>query len=306
MLRGNTNWNLYKTFIAVYETKNMRQASEILGITRTAVSQNIKELSNQLGIKLFTAHSKGVEPTDEANSIYPKIKNAVESITIAENSVAKLNDENNKTVKIALSGVSTGTLIKGYLKEFYTKYPDIRLEISQLKDLDLIKQKQVDMIIGVKDIMNQNLKIINVYKTHPVFIVSKEFLKKHGLSNTISKEQLSKLPIIMLKDKDIVWKQENEVEESLSTILPVTAPDMTYSMVENSIGVGISSKEALKLLNATNNTDLVSLNVHDMPLNPVQFVCGYNGNLAKSARIFVDGLVESCKQQLSPGKIKKA
>ena len=106
MKQSNTNWNHYKTFITVYEVKNMHRASNILGITRSAISHNMKELGNQLGVALFTPHSKGVEPTNDAIDIYPMIKSAVESITRAESHASASGSESRSTVKKAVSAAS--------------------------------------------------------------------------------------------------------------------------------------------------------------------------------------------------------
>ncbi len=41
---SNINYNLYKSFLVVYETKNISRAADLLYISQPAVSHNIKEL----------------------------------------------------------------------------------------------------------------------------------------------------------------------------------------------------------------------------------------------------------------------
>ena len=295
MKNTNTNWNLYKTFVAVYGTKNLSHASKILGISNVAVGQNIRELSNQLGVKLFTSHRKGVEPTAEADSIYPKILGAIELIADAESSMAELSNKSKTVIKIAVSAISAEIFLKDYLKEFCIKYPEVKPEISKIED-NLAKQKQQDFIIDVKYRIPHSFKTISLFNTSLTFIAAKAFLKKHGLSTAISKDQLLKFPIIIRKGG--FWTDfcaQTGLEKVPFITLPITSADMVYSMTKNSIGIGFFSKE----LSGGNNDNLVALNVNDIPLPmAVQFVCGYNEKLTKSARAFAEGFAKFCKERL--------
>ena len=301
MKHGNTNWNLYKTFIAVYEIKNMHRASSVLGTTRSAISLNIKELSNQLGAKLFVSHSKGVEPTSEAIAIYPMIKSAVELIIGAENNISKFNTKKKTTIKMAVLSTSAKILVQDYLKEFYTKHPEIKLEISGLGDTDLLAQKQQDLTIGTKRRIHNSLKTITLYTTKTAFVATKSFLKLHGLTHTISKEQLLKLPIIAHQGGTFAsFCKRAGFGHHMSTILSSVPTDMIYSMTKDSMGVGFLGKETCNLLNEINDINLVSLNVYDIDIEfpTVQIVCGYDGTLTKPARIFIDGFSKFCRNRL--------
>ena len=68
-MQRNIDLNLYKVFIKVYELKNISKASEALFVSQPSISHSIKELENQLNIKLFYRNSKGVEPTPEAKKL---------------------------------------------------------------------------------------------------------------------------------------------------------------------------------------------------------------------------------------------
>ena len=87
-VKSNTNWNLYKTFVTVFELKNMSHSATELGVTRAAIGQNIRELENQLGTKLFTPDKRGVIPTAEAVKIYPSIKKVTQIIHETESDLS--------------------------------------------------------------------------------------------------------------------------------------------------------------------------------------------------------------------------
>ena len=298
MLKGNTNWNLYKTFIAVYEIRNMHKAANTLGITRAAVSRNMKELGKQLGIVLFTSHSQGVEPTNEATNIYPIIKEAIELFTKAETLASKSNNENKTVVKIAIANTDTRLLLERYVKEFYVEYPDIKLKISNFEGMDLAKQKQQDVIIAAHYYIDPSFKTLSLYNTKSGFFVTKKFMKKHGITDTISKEQLFKLPIIARENgvwADFFAKQAG-LEKVPLNLIPTVSPYMVYSMAKNSVGAGFTGEKLLKLMAGSEDYGLILLNITDMTFPTMRYVFAYHETLSKPARIFVDGFLNFCQQ----------
>ena len=62
---SNYDFNKYKTFYAVAETKSFSKASDLLHISQPAISYAIKELEDTLKTKLFIRKSGGVLLTDD-------------------------------------------------------------------------------------------------------------------------------------------------------------------------------------------------------------------------------------------------
>jgi len=280
---NNTNFNLYKSFVVVYETRNLHRAAEILGVSRSAVGQNIKELNNQLGVILFTSTRKGVIPTSEANNLYPNIKNAITAIVESENSLQEFNSESGGIIKIAMTNSVLDLCIKDYLKEFCTKYPKVSIEFFGRDSMDLLKQGKIDFIIELDFFFkNQDIKTIDLFKLSSIFVVTKDFLIRHNLKSTMTKDDLMMLPIITQRES---WF---EFFGSTERFIISPSSDLTYIMAKNSLGVGFYCKE---LLDKTNDPDLVALNIKDITLPTAKVVCGYNNSLSRPARAFIDGLL---------------
>jgi len=252
-------------------------------VSREAVRKSIKELSNQLGFTLFIPHSKCVEPTDKAKEIYPQIKDAVQMLVGIE------SPKDDNVLKIAVAGSSAELFIKLYLKEFYAKHSDIQLEISKRECVDILKQKQLDLVIDVEAQIDKAIfRTTELFKLTGTFAATLEFIKKHNVPSTILKDDLFKLPIISRKG---AW-QEFLTLLGIDTNIPIiqsASTDMTLSMTMDSIGIGLLPKELLKVLP---NNNLVELNVQDLVQLPFKVLCGYTKNLSNTARAFIDGLVK--------------
>ncbi|MCG8552937.1 MAG: LysR family transcriptional regulator [Desulfobacterales bacterium] len=62
---------LLRFFTAVYEERNFTAASKRCFVSQPSISTSIKQLEEEVGSTLFTRHKKGVDPTKEADQLYP-------------------------------------------------------------------------------------------------------------------------------------------------------------------------------------------------------------------------------------------
>ena len=123
---SNINYNLYKSFLVVYETKNISRAAEILYISQPAVSHNIKELEKQLNIQLFYKKSNGMSATSEAEILYKYISSAFNSIWKGELTISDMAGLKTGVVKVGIPSYLTVLFLSDIITEFRTKYPNIK------------------------------------------------------------------------------------------------------------------------------------------------------------------------------------
>lgn len=79
-----TNLNLYRSFIAVYENGSISTAAKVLGLKQPTVTHNIKELEKTLGVILFIPHARGVTPTIAATKLYKYAKAGIDAFMKGE------------------------------------------------------------------------------------------------------------------------------------------------------------------------------------------------------------------------------
>ena len=108
---SNTNYNLYKSFLVVYETCNISKAAEQLFISQPAVSHNIKELEKQLGVQLFYKKSNGMSATSEATALYKYVSNAFNSIWKGEMTILDMTGLKTGVVKNLFSSLRINAFI---------------------------------------------------------------------------------------------------------------------------------------------------------------------------------------------------
>ncbi len=97
----NLEW--LRTFRAVYRTKSLSRASELLNISQPTVSQQLSTLESHLGQKLFTRKSKGVIETDEGRLLNTLVSGAIESLEEVESEISRKKSRLKTIITIGIS-----------------------------------------------------------------------------------------------------------------------------------------------------------------------------------------------------------
>lgn len=173
------NYNLYKIFCTVVETRNYAEASEELNVTEATISSHIKNLESQLGITLFFREKNKLQLTTEGMKLYDSIQNSIKDIDFAINSLIEENDISNAKITIGCpSHISIAYLAKNITKA-KKDYPNIRIDIigaanySEL--MDKLQKHVVDFV--VIDIIppeaKNEIRVKPIKKINNIFVLNK-------------------------------------------------------------------------------------------------------------------------------------
>lgn len=191
---------------------------------------------------------------------------------------------------MAVSSSTAEVFLKEYIKKFCEQHPDIRLEIFKREEIDLIKQKQMDLVIDLERFFKDtDFKTIELFPGADIFVATKIFLKEHNISDTISLTDLLRFPIIT---RETAWQsfcKHNNLDHRMYPLaVSLSTFDLVYSIINKTNGIVYYVRE---LLNMTKDHDLVTLNVEGASYPPIKYLCGYTRSLSKPACTFIDGFV---------------
>lgn len=173
-----------KYFAKVAETLNFSEAAKMLCITQSTLSQQIKQLENELDTPLLIRSSHKVTLSEAGELILPHVRRVIYE---AESCADRINDLN----KLASGSLSIGVtysfspILTETLLLFMKQYPKIRLDIyyKPMNELmELLKERVVDFVLAFKPtqsiegveshILFQNYLAAIVSEHHP--LASKE------------------------------------------------------------------------------------------------------------------------------------
>ena len=147
---SNYDFNKYKTFYAVAETKSFSKASELLHISQPAISYAIKELEETLKTKLFNRKRQGVELTDDGEKLMFYLQKAFSNIIKAERIITEREEEATGLIRIGIYSHISQYLLSDLIYEFKSIHHKVKFSIFQSSNPEMIehlKRRDLDFVI---------------------------------------------------------------------------------------------------------------------------------------------------------------
>lgn len=173
------NYNLYKIFCTVVETRNYAEASEKLFVTEATISSHIKNLESQLGITLFFREKNKLQLTNEGKKLYESINNPIKDIDFAVNSLCEENDISKAKITIGCpSHISIAHLSKN-ITRIKKDHPTIKIDTIGAANynelMDKLQKHIVDFV--VIDIIppeaKNEIRVKSLKKINNIFVSNK-------------------------------------------------------------------------------------------------------------------------------------
>lgn len=115
-------------FEAAARLGSFRLAAGELGITRSAVSHQVKALEQRLAVQLFRRDARRAELTQAGHTYYPAIREAFDQIEMQTRALRPSTADNELTVQVYVT-VALKWLIPR-LYDFERRYPDMKVRLS--------------------------------------------------------------------------------------------------------------------------------------------------------------------------------
>lgn len=125
-----TPYGEFSAFMAVAEHLNFTRAAKQLGIAPGTLSQTIRGLEEQLGVRLLNRTTRSVALTEAGEHLLTRLKPVVEEYRAAIDSINKFRDRPAGVVRLTVPPPAARSVIAPRLAAFMALYPDIKLEIS--------------------------------------------------------------------------------------------------------------------------------------------------------------------------------
>jgi len=124
-------------FVAVAETKSLKNAVERLHIAQPALSQSIRLLEEELRAELFVRSRRGMELTGAGHKFLDSAKQILREVERARERVSEEMDNPSGEVYFALPPSVGEVLSVPLFREVKRRYPNITLHIEEQTRLDL-------------------------------------------------------------------------------------------------------------------------------------------------------------------------
>lgn len=137
------NLKALEYFEAVARLTSVTKAAEEIGVSPSAVSQQLRQLESQLGVKLFRREKQRLVLTLDGDRLYHTANQAFRALRNARNAIARHRDARNLAVRVSPSfGVRW---LGPRLVDFIAENPDWRVRVDATPDLTEFETEAIDL-----------------------------------------------------------------------------------------------------------------------------------------------------------------
>ena len=142
-----SNPNSILAFVTVAREGSVSRAAELLNLTQPAVSHQIRRLSEDIGITLFTRTSRGLDLTADAKSLLPKAEQVLDAMTEFRRCASLQCGQVNGTLRLGTIIDPEFIRLGRLLSQLGAAHPNITTELVHGVSgeiLEKIQRRQVD------------------------------------------------------------------------------------------------------------------------------------------------------------------
>ncbi len=238
------NYEYYKVFYYVSQQGSLTAAAGKLCISQPAVSQALRQMEGEMGVKLFSRTSRGVQLTREGEVLYRYVKEGVERLMEGERMLEQMCNKDAGEVRIGASDMTLQFFLLPFLEEFHQKYPGIKVNVTNAptpETIDSLRAGKIDFGVVSTPFQNQGeIRSVPVKDIRNVFIAGSRFgyLKERSLDYSV----LLDLPCIFLEQNTSTrFFMDQFLEKQGIRVKPefeLAISDMVVQFARRNMGVG--------------------------------------------------------------------
>ena len=139
-------------FVKAAETLNFSDAARALNIAQSTLSQQIKQLEDELGVLLFDRNARTVSLTEPGAELLPFARRTILEADACRDRVNDICNLRGGTLTIGVT-YSFAPVLTETLVSFGREYPNIKLEVvyataSEL--MELLRNREVDFVLAFR------------------------------------------------------------------------------------------------------------------------------------------------------------
>ena len=169
-----------KYFVKTAETLNFSEAARLLYVTQSTLSQQIRQLEQELGTALFVRDSHSVSLTESGEQLLPLAKRTLQDAAACQDRIKDLQQMLSGSLNIGIT-YTFAPLLTETVMEFLKIYTGVKLNIfyKTMEELmDMLEKRELDFVLAFKPsrvypgveshVLFDNCLSIIVNRNHPL------------------------------------------------------------------------------------------------------------------------------------------
>jgi len=248
----DVNLRQVRAFLAVVSAGGFTRAAELLHISQPALTIRVKQLEDQVGLKLIDRSSRALELTPEGREIHPVFQKIIRDFDAAIADIKAYTHSELGILRIAaLPSFCTGPLASLFV-EFKQRNPKVTFVLKDAVGRRIgamVRAEEVDFGVGVQDALEADLDYVPLCEDRLMLVCP----AGHALDTqkSVGLHDIAAFPIVALTADTSVRRMVDAAFEAKGLALN-PACEATYmatavSMVRAGLGVTLLPSSAVEI-----------------------------------------------------------
>jgi len=229
-------------FIAVAQRRSFATAAVQLGVSRSRLSETIRELEGRLGVRLLNRTTRSVAPTVAGERLLAQIRPLLADFDAVLDSINAFRDKPAGLLRLTVPPPVASFMLAPLLSRFLDKYPAIDLEISVDGALTDIVAGRFDAGMRAGDRVERDMIAVRIgEEIRSVVVAAPEYLARHKRPTTPCDLGAHNCIRFRFPSGVIVpWqfeKKGRQVEAAVEGRLTVNDPELAVRAALDGVGV---------------------------------------------------------------------
>lgn len=253
-----------QTFLVVARLLNFRAAAEELNYSQSTVSDHIRNLEQELNVKLFERLGRKVFLNEQGK----KLISSAERMIQDSEEIHKLFDNDEKitgSLKIGAAETLCVFWLPPLLKEYSKMYPEVQIILKMADCLEfpeMLEKNIIDVAFGLHDeSRQQHLSQIDLFQDSTVFVAAPD----HPLTalDKITASELQNQSFILTEGESGYGMELKKILESLNVKVNTTMEFSSLEAIKQCVknGLGITLLPSIAVNAELQRGELIMLHV---------------------------------------------
>ncbi|MCA3237683.1 MAG: LysR family transcriptional regulator [Curvibacter sp.] len=172
-----TDWNLLRSFLAVYEAGTLTAAADELGLSQPTLGRHVRELELLLGETLFDRLPGRMKPTDRAIALAARLGPLQEGIGSFDSAVASKDDLVSGTVRVTTSELMGALVLPALIGPLLLAEPLLQIEIQATDEVENLLRREADVAVRLTRPKQDDVIAVSVGKSEIGLFAHESFIR---------------------------------------------------------------------------------------------------------------------------------
>lgn len=180
------DWDKLRIFHAVAEKGSLTHAGEVLHLSQSAVSRQIRALEESLNVTLFHRHARGLILTEPGELLYEATTHMVKRLDATAARIRDAEDEVFGELKVTTT-IGFGTMwLAPRLVNLYSKYPELKIDLMLEERVLDLPMREADVAIRMKEPSQADLIRKRLMNIRMRCYATPDYLAAHGTPQVLA------------------------------------------------------------------------------------------------------------------------